>query len=711
MQPTVAISSDFLDAFAKLPRKEQQKTSSFLTKLRNDPTAPGINYEKIESSADAKIYSVRIDDAYRGIVVREQDTGVYLLLWVDHHDEAYDWARRKRCAVNPKTGTLQVYDVKDASDDQRGGVRQAEQVTAAKPLFEDIADDSLLALGVPEEQLGAVRQITGERDFMAAKAYLPADAYENLSWLANGFPLDEVLDLVHSDADEKENKVPESLSESLTQSQTLKSFVVVEGEDELLQILSAPLEKWRVFLHPSQRKLVQRHYNGPARVIGGAGTGKTVVAMHRARALAEGSLFSDDNRVLFTTYSSNLAADIKSGLRKLCTPDEIKRIDVINLDAWVARFIKQSGYDYRIEYDESRLRDAWDEAIAESGVSLPYEARFYMDEWALVIVANEAMTLAEYEKVKRAGRGVRLNRKARTGVWKVVEAYRRIIRRKRIRDVDFAMYEARLMLEQAPDAYRYSHVVVDEGQDFSAVAYRLVRALVPEGRDDIFIVGDSHQRIYERKAVLSRCGINIRGRSSRLRINYRTTEEIRKSAEKVLEGLSFDDLDGEDIVDDATQSLVHGPAPEFKMLSNGNQELDFLQDWITSVTAGNPTLEKDVCIVLRTNSLVDEYEKNISSRGIETVRLLARQEDDRSKEGVRVATMHRVKGLEFDYIAIAGANEGMLPPSPALRRAKQEDNLEHLMRTERCLVYVAMTRAKRGVLITSSGPLSKVFQR
>ena len=294
----VAISSDFLTAFARLPRQVQGKVTEFVNKFRNDPLSPGINYEKLNAGIDKKIYSVRIDDTYRGIVVRQQETGVYLLLWVDHHDEAYQWASRKRCDVNPKTGAIQVYDVQTIVEK----VPALQQVR----LFASAKDEDLLKLGVPEMQLDLVRSFVNKDDFYKAESAMPHDAYEHLSWLAEGFPMDEVLELI---AEEQSSGTSgDNLAAALDVPTTLKSFVIVEGEDELRRIMAEPLEKWRVFLHPTQRKIVQKEYSGAARVLGGAGTGKTVVAMHRAKHLA--SNCTGQQRILMTTFTANLAADI-----------------------------------------------------------------------------------------------------------------------------------------------------------------------------------------------------------------------------------------------------------------------------------------------------------------------------------------------------------------------------------------------------------------
>ena len=253
-----AISSDFLNAFAALPRQIQGKDTEFINKFRNNPRSPGINYEKINNGCDNKICSVRIDDTYRGIVVRQEETGVYLLLWVDHHDDAYAWAQRKKCIINPATGNVQVFDITtempETSDD-------------SKKLYENISDNDLVALGIPDEQIPLVRTIVSEEMLHSLKNSFPEDAYEVLEWLANGFTVEEVSQLFKTDEDYAEND--SNLATALDNARSQKSFVIIEGEDELRRIMAEPLEKWRVFLHPTQRKIVNKNYSGPARVLEG----------------------------------------------------------------------------------------------------------------------------------------------------------------------------------------------------------------------------------------------------------------------------------------------------------------------------------------------------------------------------------------------------------------------------------------------------------
>lgn len=689
----VAISADFLNAFAALPRQIQGKVTEFMNKFRNDPTSPGINYEKLNACQDKKMCSVRIDDTYRGIVVRQPETGVYLLLWVDHHDKAYAWAKNKKCEVNPKTGAIQIYDL----------IVTPRVIPAAQEvmLFSEVSDNDLIELGLPEDMLPFVRGIGDAADFYEKQSSFPADAFESLSWLVVGIPIDEVKDFVKQEREA--GKAPGNLADALDSPETLKTFVVVEGEEELRRIMAEPLEKWRVFLHPTQRKIVNKNYSGAARVLGGAGTGKTVVAMHRAKHLAAG--LKDKERILFTTYTANLASDIRDNLRKICTLEELRKIDVINLDAWVAQFLREHGYPAEIVYDD-KVTKIWEDAVAANDFSGEFPVSFYEEEYNRVVVAQDAFSLEKYIKASRTGRGTRLDRKKRMQIWNVFEAYQNMMKEQKLRDINTAMYECRMLLTKSTSETRYKHVIVDEGQDLSVNGFRLLRTIAGEEHDnDIFIVGDAHQRIYKNKAALSKCGINVRGRSSILRINYRTTEEIRKAAFALLNGVSFDDLDDDYDTGDRCQSLTHGKAPQVLRFGNANEEFDAVLKEIRGLIGGGVSA-KNICVVARTHKLLDDYIAQFTAKGLRCYEIKGNKGDDRGLDGIRVATMHRVKGLEFQYIFVVAANKRIIPLASAIDHTDSVSEQE-TMTAEKCLLYVALTRAQKGAYVSGYGQISE----
>lgn len=692
----VAISTDFLDAYSALPKKEQGKVSEFVNKFLINPESRGIHYEKLKSGLDDKIYSVRIDDAYRGIVVRQSSTNTYLLVWVDHHDEAYRWAERKKCIINPLTGSIQIFEVKPQVI--------TETVEPVKGIFSELSDDQLRLLGVPAEQISFVREMVTPSDFYKSIDKLAHDTYENLGWIVEGIPFDEVKEM--AEAAKTAEKPSDDLGEALDRAETMKSFVVVKGEEELRRIMAAPLEKWRVFLHPTQRKLVEAKFAGPARVLGGAGTGKTVVAMHRARYLAAHA--GEREKILFTTFTKNLAEDILENLKKICSPEELSHIEVVNMDAWAARFLKNQGYKPKIYYDQDAEK-AMKQAMEECD-DLEYSLGFYEEEWKRVIMAQEALSFDKYATASRIGRGTRLNRKKRREIWNVFEQYIKDMRSDNFRDVETALYECRLLIEQKEIGPLYQHIIVDEGQDLSPAAFRLIRTLAgPQHENDIFIVGDAHQRIYKNRAALGRCGIDIRGRGRLLKINYRTTEEIRRYAFALLKGITFDDLDESTDVGDKCRSLMHGNPPVIKSFRNASQELDFIADEIQKLQKSGVGL-RNICLVARTNSLVDTYGEHLEEKGIPFVKITRDTSDSDEQDGVRIATMHRVKGLEFDFVFVVAANANSIPLQAVIDHTDKVSE-EESMNSEKCLLYVALTRARKGAYITSYGKASPFISK
>jgi len=696
----VAIFDEFLDGFARIPRAQQKKVSRFMRKFRSDPTNPSINYEQISAFRDPNMRTVRIDQAYRAVVLKPSKGNVYVLLWVDHHDEAMAWAKNKRCVIHPGTGSLQVLTsmpaVAEAVVDARATPVEAPvSVPPTPPLLEALSDEELASVGVPEELLSRVRGIHTADQLDAEAAAFPPDAYEALFFLADGESLDAVRSALGIDLSVEVDT--EDFEAALAQPTTLRRFALVTDDEELEAMLDAPLEKWRVFLHPSQRRMVTATYRGPARVLGGAGTGKTVVAMHRARYLATEVFAGESDRILFTTFTNNLARDIQENLRKLCPPSALRHIEVVHLDKWVADFLKRQGYRYRIAYWPSPpLKDLWDQAMGlrPSG----FAERFFREEWDYVVQPDGCASFEDYKKARRAGRGVRLSRKQRKVIWPVFEEYRNLLDARGLRESIDAMRDAAGLLEHRRGQSPYRAVLVDEAQDMSTVAFQLLRRIIPvEQPNDLFLVGDGHQRIYRRKVVLRHAGVNVVGRSRKLYINYRTTDEIRRYAVALLQNVDVDDLDGGVDTNSRYKSLVHGHAPSTQLCGSFAQEVEAIAEFARAGEASR------TCLVTRTNGLVEQYEAALQEAGIATYRLRRSEAEDHQAPGLRLATMHRVKGLEFDRLVIAAVNDGVVPL--AIGELKSEDGAvrDEAEKRERALFYVAVTRARREVLITSHG--------
>lgn len=694
----IAVYDEFLDAFARLPRAQQKKVSQFMRKFRSDPTSAAINYEKISSFRDPNMRTVRIDQQYRAVVLKPEQGNVYVLLWVDNHDEAMAWAAHKQVLIHPETGSLQVLLAEPPPTVPPVAPKATPVATSkAQLLFAQWSDAELTSLGVPEQILPNVRAIRAESELDALAVALPAEAYEALFFLGSGESLESVRQAL---VVEKPAVIDtEDFNAALEAPSSQRRFAVVTDDQELEAILDAPLDKWRVFLHPSQRKIVTASFNGPARVLGGAGTGKTVVAMHRAKHLVASVFTGEEDRILFTTFTVNLARDIQDSLHKLIPPAAMRRVEVQHLDKWVADFLKSQGYDYRIAYWDmkgSPLPALWDSAVADKPEQVELPRAFFREEWDFVVQPEGCTSYESYRDVPRVGRGTRLSRQQRKAIWPVFEEYRNGLEAKRIREPLDAMRDAAALLEGLKGRSRYRAVIVDEAQDMSTIAFRVLRSLVADAPNDLFIVGDGHQRIYRRKVSLAKAGVKITGRSRKLYINYRTTDEIRRFAVAQLQGVAVDDLDEGDDTNAKYKSLMHGAPPTVKLCGSFKKEVDAIEEFVKAADDANST-----CLVTRTHNDLDLYDAALRERGIATYRIRRSQPDDRAASGLRLATMHRVKGLEFDRVIIAGVNDGTVPLHVGDFESDDRGVREEAELRERALFYVASTRARRELLITS----------
>lgn len=680
---TIAAHSDFFTAFRNLPLGIQKKTGEFMKKFEKNPQNPGQNLEKLNVPYDDKFYSARIDLAYRVIIAVQEQTNTYILLWVDHHDEAYDWVKSKKIEVNKLTGIIQLYEC--------SVVKVKEEVVISR-LFDKYTDSQLFELGLPELQLAFVRSIKAKEDFYNYKSHFSTDVFEYLSFLVEGSDYTEVLALANA---LKGDTLPsDDFNQALKSGRSKRSFAVIEGQDELEKMLELPLDKWRVFLHPSQQKLVDRDFSGPARVSGEAGTGKTVVAMHRAKYL-----LGQNRRVLFTTFTTNLVGDIETNIMKILSLQEAKRLDIKSIDSIIISYLNSKGKTASIVYNGDELLDYWKKAIDAANIDLDMDAPFYMEEWRKIATVMDNLSVEKYISVPRLGRGVRLDRIQRLKVWHVFEEYISLLEKDRKLDIDYATYNARQLLKSNPEV-PYDSIIVDEGQDISANAYKFLRLFAGEEHtNDIFVVGDNHQRIYKNKAILSKCGINIKGRSNLLRINYRTTEETRKYAYSFLNGINFDDVDTEYEKLNQCQSLTHGDIPVIQNFETYEEQLGYVSNEIKRLV-DNGIRYEEICIVSRTHKQIDKATSELNKAEIPCYEINSNREDNSSQPGVRIATMHRVKGLEFRYVFVISVNKNIIPMTSYNYDKMDNDENDTI---ERCLLYVSLTRAQIKAFVLSYG--------
>jgi hypothetical protein len=686
LKPKVALSQDFLVKLAKLPSAVHSKVLKWAIRFQSDPMSPGINYEKIHAARDPNLKSVRIDQDWRGIVFKPEQGDVYVLLYVDHHDDAYRWAESRKLAINPVTGAMQVVVLQEVVELSHKVVAEPVMPVAQPGLFDQLTDRDLQSLGAPEDWLERLRALHTIEALDELQPLLPVEAYEGLFLIAAGDTVNQVLVSRETRLDKKIDT--SDFSAALETAESQSRFVVVEDDAALTAIMNAPLAQWRVFLHPTQRKLAVGDRSGPVRVLGGAGTGKTVLAMHRARWLAEHRT-PEGKKVLFTTFTRNLAFDIEANLQSMCTPTTFKSIEVSNLDRWVQSFLRSKRYEHTIVYDRSKdAADAWQRALAVKDVALGLDDRFYQEELDHVVLAQGVTSRDEYRVARRTGRGVVLGRAKRDAIWPVFEEYRQQLSSRKLKEVDEAYRDAAALIREQGGMAGYSAIVVDETQDLGPQALVLLRAMLEPGPNDLFFVGDGHQRIYGRnRAAMSRCGIDIRGRSRKLYLNYRTTEEVRLQAVALLEGCEIDDLDDGRDESKLYKSLSHGPVPKTLTPASLEEALDAA--WAFAKPSGQVGVTEapqSCCVIASSRATRDAAERFFHQQGAKTHVIDANQKDVDDPVSIRFSTLHRAKGLEFDHVVV-------LAPSAF---AGPLDETQ----TQRKLLYVALTRARRtGVLI------------
>ena len=533
-RPEVHIMLDFMQAQSRLPRAIQSKTSKLILQLKADPSANGVNWESIEGAQDRHMKSARVDLSYRAIVY---DRGnALVLLWVDKHDDAYRWARNRVVEINPATASVQVSDLGLVEVAQERAAEASEPDRKSPKLFDHMVDADLLKLGVPEALLPAVRTFKDDTALESAKDGIPADAYDALVCLAAGYT---VLETEAVGPRQARARAGRRLRRGAQDGRKPPHVLVGRERRRASSHARRAAGVLARFPPPVAAQACRADLERPRPRQGRRGSGKTVVAMHRARWLSDllGTRNDPNGKVLFTTFTSNLAADVEDNLANLCSKEQLARIEVKHLDGWVVEFLKRAGYDKEIVYldDEGNLEEAWSQAYNSFGEGLGLSLHFLKDEWRQIVQANAISSLPDYLRAQRTGRGTPIDRKTKEKVWAVFAAYRARLDQEGWSEPDDAYRDTREILREKPALLPYRAVVVDEAQDLGAEALKLIAAIAPKAadkpaQDSLFIVGDAHQRIYGRKASMTKCGIDIRGRSRKLKVCYRTSDEIRRWA-------------------------------------------------------------------------------------------------------------------------------------------------------------------------------------
>jgi hypothetical protein len=674
------IADTFTSSLAKLTGDEQKAVKTTAFDFQLNPASPGIQLHRIDKTRDPDFWSARVNRDIRLIVHR---TGASCVLcYVDHHDAAYGWAERRRMEVHPITGAAQLVEVREKVVEIPVHVHVEQPTPAPLPLFADIDDDTLLGYGVPREWLEQVRGAT-EATVLDVADHLPAEAAEALLRLAVG-ETPEPAPVAATGTDPFEH--PDAQ----------RRFRVVEDVEELARALAYPWEQWTVFLHPAQRDTVTREYAGPARVSGSAGTGKTIVALHRAAHLAR---THEDARVLLTTFSPALARNLQTRLRRLIgeEPSLAERIDVQALDDVAVR-LHGRAIGPVILASESAIDEALRDGAVVAGLQR-FGAGFLRAEWNDVVDAWQIRSWDEYRDVSRLGRRARLPEAQRQALWPVFEGVLDQLAEQG--KTTMAHVHARLTGHYT-SGHRppYDFVVVDEAQDLGIQQLRLLAALGLDRANSLFFAGDLGQRIFQQPFSWKSVGVDIRGRSRILRINYRTSHQIRSQADLLLDPV-IADVDGNVEERTGTVSVFNGSEPAFALLASPEDEVDAVAQWLEQRDVDG-VLPHEIGVFVRSEGELPRAIQAVEAAGLKHTVLDNRAE---ARNGfASVATMHYAKGLEFRAVAVMACEDEVVPLQSRLAEVADPGDLEDVYNTERYLLYVACTRARDYLMISSGGP-------
>lgn len=685
------LSETFFDAVFKLPKKIQDKVVNFQRKFREDPTTSGIHLEPIAQFRNNALRTARVDDNYR-VVVGVLDGDNYSLLYVADHEEAYRWGTNKRFVWNEHTQACQLVTIEEKVEEHT----IPSPTPAEASFFSGIPEEKLLKIGIPQETIQRVMAIENLDDLDALEPILPVDAYENIFNIMDGENIDYIIAAI-------EEGQARSDEDKLLSDNNKRRFVEITDDDALQQIIEQGMDKWQIFLHPSQRKLVDAEYKGAMKVSGGAGTGKTIAAIHRLKYLCQ----KQGANVLFTTYTRTLCENLASSIQKLNIPSQkytLSNIDKVLLDV-ADKYKVKDGYKV-LDYsgDEESLK-LWREVL-ETEVT-EFDEQFLYDEYIDVIVYFGNKDVKQYMMQPRVGRTKALSRKQRIDIWKLVEKYVALKQERRVVDRLELFNETTTYLNEN-DIHPYTNVIADEFQDFSNPELKFLRALVAEGRNDLFLTGDPVQRIYTgRKINFGAAGINVRGvRSKKLKINYRTTEPIKRVALSVVKGVDFDDMDGGKENLKGYVSLIHeGEAPQYRIVVDANAEVQQVIDWMKECLDSDIKLS-EICIAAPSMNLLKDMQSRLHHDGTDYRVLKGSKRQGSTNGGVDLCTLHSLKGLEYRVIILMGINERNIPsrvkegyPFSGMDKVAQKEFLS----AKRSLLYVAITRARQLVYMVGFG--------
>jgi mRNA-degrading endonuclease RelE of RelBE toxin-antitoxin system len=673
------IADTFSDSLARLSGEEQKSVKTTAFDLQMNPANPGMSFHRLDRAKDKNFWSVRAGSDIRIIVHR--DAATLLLCYVDHHDKAYRWAESRKLSVHPKTGAAQMVELRESVQEIRipKYVEVAAPPTPKPRLFQDTPQEDLLSYGVPPEWIEEVRK-ANEDSLLGLADHLPSEAAESLLELATG----------GKPKVPSPTKLPDS---PFHHPDSQRRFRIMKSSEELQKALELPWDKWTIFLHPDQRDIVEKQFNGPAKVAGSAGTGKTIVALHRAVFLARKH---SDARVLLTTFSDPLASMLRTRLRRLIStePRLGDRIDVYSIEAIGARLYEKYFGKPSFVTRKSLL----DQLQSSSSKSEKYSfsIQFLASEWDDVIDSWQITSWDQYREFKRLGRKTRLPELQRAALWTIFSDTIDSLQAQCLITSSGMFSAIAKEIPKQPNPI-FDFVIIDEAQDLRPQHLHFLAALAGGRLNGLFFAGDLGQRIFQTPFSWKAFGIDVRGKSKTLRVNYRTSHQIRHHVDKLLPGV-MSDVDGNAEERVGTVSAFNGPAPEIQKFDDNAKEAEFVGNWI-GLQIKNGCMPQEIGVFVRSDSQIDRAKAALQNAGISFTCL--DQKTDVPSSSVTISTMHLAKGLEFKSVVVMACDDEVIPLQDRIESVGDESDLEEIYSTERHLLYVACTRARDRLLITS----------
>lgn len=676
------IADTFTDSLAKLNGDEQKAVKITAFDLQSNPSNPGHSFHKLDKAKDRNFWSVRVNQDIR-IIVHKADNSL-LLCYANHHDKAYDWAERRKLETHPNTGAAQLVEIRERVEEIRIPVYVEDKpvrITKVQPkplLYAQFSDEQLLGYGVPKEWLEDVKA-ANEDSILDIADHLPAEAAEALLDIAVGVtpalpkPIAAGADpFAHPDAQRR--------------------FRIMSNVEELERALDAPWEKWTIFLHPSQRQIVEKDYSGPARVSGSAGTGKTIVALHRAVYLARKN---PDARILLATFSETLANTLLTKLRRLISnePRLAERLEVHSMDAIGLRLYER--YFGKAELVSREEIKALLKSASEESGNQKFSLAFLLSEWEHVVDDWQVHNWETYRDVSRLGRKTRLPEPQRQQLWNIFErVIAALAKQKRItRACLFTQLAEKLKANKHPP---FEFAVIDEAQDINIPQLRFLAALGGNRANSLFFAGDLGQRIFQQAFSWKSLGVDIRGRSRTLHINYRTSHQIRMQADRLLSP-EVADVDGNTEERRGTISVFNGQVPTIVTSDTSEQEMKIVAEWLEALVAEG-IKPHEIAVFVRSNDQLPRATVAVEQAAI-PYKVLDEQVE--TVHGyLSVCTMHLAKGLEFRAVVVMACDDEVIPLQARIEAVTDESDLAEVYETERHLLYVACTRARDRLLIT-----------